>query len=68
MDPIGSANGSIYTITVTDEEPHFFYMVTGGYLQRCSWLGIWSTYFGYDTDSDVLFALNPVNPQYVASP
>jgi hypothetical protein len=64
VDPVGSANGSIYTITVDDEEPRFFYMVTGLYLQRCSWLGIWSTFFRYDTNWDVLFVLNPVIPDY----
>jgi len=60
VDPQGTANESSFTITVSDSEPHFFYMIKEAYLTHCSTLGVWSTYFKYDPEWDVIFALNPV--------
>jgi len=63
IDPQGSANESFFSMPVVDSKPHFLYMVTPQYIYPCSTLAIWSTYWGYDSNSDIIFALNPNESQ-----
>jgi len=60
IDTAGTANGSVFTITVADSEPHFFYMTTGSYLRACRTIAVWSIFFKYNPEWDIIFALNPV--------
>lgn len=60
VDPVGSANGSSFTIEVQDTNPHFFYMVRDWY-GNCSYLGTWTSIYGLGPDQDIFFALNPVS-------
>lgn len=59
IDPLGSGNGSSFTLTVADSNPHFFYMVTAYYSSDCAFLGTWSSQYSFGPAEDVLFALNP---------
>ena len=64
MDPEGAWNGSVFTLVVTDTQPHFFYSISmdGWYLKNCSKLLEYHSSFTIPDGSDVIFALNPVNP------
>ena len=59
MDPEGTSNGSSFTITVSDSNPHFYYMVRDWY-QNCSFFGQWTSIYSLGDNLDILFALNPV--------
>jgi len=66
MDTEGSWNGTVVTLVVTDDKPHFFYSVSmpGWYLKNCTRLLEYPSSFTIPTGSDVVFALNPVSPVY----
>lgn len=61
----GTWNGSTFTLTVTDADPHFLYFST--YRQEangqfCPGLGGWDSHFDLPVNQSVLFAINPVLP------
>jgi hypothetical protein len=63
VDVDGTWNGSTFTLTVTDTDPHFLYFAT--YRQEangqfCSGLTNWDKFFNIPNDQSVLFAINPV--------
>jgi hypothetical protein len=60
MDETGASNGTTFTITVTDGNPRFFYMVRDLYLSNCAILADWTLIYNIPSTDDVLFALNPV--------
>jgi hypothetical protein len=61
VDSEGTWNGTTFTITVIDTEPHFFYWISFRYFQAiCSVYGNWSNNYGLSSNEDVLFAINPV--------
>ena len=60
IDDAGTLNGTTFTITVTDGNPRFFYMVRDIYLSNCAVLSGWTLIYNIPTGDDVLFALNPV--------
>jgi hypothetical protein len=62
IDPSGSWNGTTFTYTVNDTNPHFFYSVSEIYTSNCSYLSDWSTFYTFSPQQDVLFTLNPVSP------
>jgi hypothetical protein len=61
IDPEASSNGSSFTITVTDTNPHFYYMVRDWY-NNCSFFGNWTSIYGLNQNQDIFFALNAVLP------
>lgn len=61
VDDEGSWNGTTFTITVNDTNPHFFYWISYRYWgSPCSIYANWSDMVQFSPDQDVLFALNPV--------
>jgi hypothetical protein len=62
IDTQGSWNGSVFTVTVSDSNPHFLYAVAiaGPALNNCSKLAEYRSDFTIPLGSDVIFALNPV--------
>ena len=64
MDREGTTTGSSFTITVSDSNPHFYYMVRDWY-GNCSFFADWTSIYGLDSNGDIFFALNPV-PSLVA--
>lgn len=61
VDVEGTWNGSVFTITVSDLEPRFFYFSTyRAETKSCSDFAGWSSFFRLPANQDVLFALNPV--------
>jgi len=66
MDTEGSWNGSVFSLVVSDAQPHFFYSVSmdGWYLKNCTRLLEYHSTFTIPNGSDVVFVLNPVNPVY----
>jgi hypothetical protein len=68
MDTEGSWNGSVFTLVVSDTEPHFFYSVStdGWYRLNCTRLLDYHSSFTIPNGSDIIFALNPVNPYFLA--
>lgn len=65
IDLDGTWNGTVFTMNVTDAQPHFFYFDTyrlenpGTY---CHNISTWASYFHIPPGQDVLFTLNPVAP------
>ena len=60
MDDIGTSNGTTFVITVSDANPHFYYMVRDLYLSDCAILSGWTSSYSIPSTDDVFFALNPV--------
>ena len=62
MDTHGAWNGSAFTITVSDQEPHFLYSISlaSPWTHNCSTLVEYQSRFTIPPESDVIFALNPV--------
>jgi len=61
LDPQGTWNGSSFTITVNDTDPHFFHAITPTFLGNCLLLANLSVIANFPDDVDELFALNPVS-------
>jgi len=59
VDPPGSANGSIFTMTVTSSQPRFFQAIRVDDVGNCSYLASWASYYGLPSYGDIVFALNP---------
>lgn len=60
IDLLGTWNGSVFSITVGDDKPHFFYSIRDVWVNSCGGYGNWSISSGFPIGEDVLFALNPV--------